>query len=364
MHRKRVSHLSEALQAKNCEIAFLTNPVHIFYYTNFLSDPHERFFAYVYDRKEDKGYLFLPTLDVEEAKDVAKVDEIIPVADTENGYQKMQDSLARPLSTLAIEKEKMTLAELERLQAVFPHINYVSLDTFIHEARLFKEEGEVDRTRKAIAITEEGLRQILPQIRPGMTEIDIKQKLEATLFSLGAEDIAFDTLVLTGRKSSLPHGTSGKAKVQEGDFLLFDFGVTYQGYHSDMTRTFVVGEPSREQKEIYETVKKANEAAIDAVKVGLPLQRIDLAARRVIEEAGYGDYFTHRVGHGLGMEVHEAPSIHSENEALLKPGMLFTIEPGIYIPTIGGVRIEDDIYVNEAGEVEVLTSFSKELQSL
>ncbi len=143
---------------------------------------------------------------------------------------------------------------------------------------------------------------------------------------------------------------------------MFDFGVTVNGYHSDITRTFLVNQGTKEQIAMYETVKEANERAIRAVKVGRPLKEIDLAARNFIAQKGYGNYFTHRIGHGLGLEVHEPPSLHEQNDMPVQKGMLFTIEPGIYIPDLGGVRIEDDVYVNEAGEIEVLTTYPKELQ--
>lgn len=197
-----------------------------------------------------------------------------------------------------------------------------------------------------------------------MTELTVKALLEFELKRLGAEQMAFDTLVLSGQNSALPHGVSSDKQIEQGDFLLFDFGVYVEQYCSDITRTFIVGEASVEQKLIYETVRKANEAAIAVVQTGALLKDVDLAAREVIEQAGYGQYFTHRVGHGMGLDVHEAPSVHHENEREIERGLLFTIEPGIYIPGMGGVRIEDDIYVGSDGTVDVLTSYTKELVSI
>lgn len=361
MYTERVKRLEERLTTKQCELAFITSPIHIFYYTNFLSEPHERFFAYVYDQTKEKSYLFLPTLDYDKAKSLAKVDELIPVSDVENGYEKMKATLGRNFSSIAVEKETMTLAELDRLQAVFSNLNLLQIDNFIIEERMNKQATEIEQVKKAIDITEQGLEHIVQFVKPGMTEMEIKQELEFKLFSLGAEQMAFDTLVLSGKNSSLPHGTSGNNEVKEGDFLLFDFGVTVNGYNSDITRTFIVGEASEEQKVIYDTVKRANEDAILKVKVDVPLKEVDLAARNVIEKANYGKYFTHRVGHGLGLEVHELPSIHSENNELMRKGMLFTIEPGIYVPDLGGVRIEDNIFINESGKAEVLTTYPKQL---
>ncbi len=172
--------------------------------------------------------------------------------------------------------------------------------------------------------------------------------------------MAFDTMVLSGPKTASPHGNPGNRKIKKGDFVLFDLGVVYQGYCSDITRTVAFGEPTDAQREIYETVRKAEQAAVDSVRPGVKAMEIDKAARNVIEQAGYGSYFTHRVGHGLGISVHEYPSVTGTNELVLEEGMVFTIEPGIYHPGITGVRIEDDVVVTADG-VEVLTKFPKEL---
>ena len=166
---------------------------------------------------------------------------------------------------------------------------------------------------------------------------------------------------LSGPKTASPHGVPGDRKIQKGDFILFDLGVVYNGYCSDITRTVAFGEPTDAQREIYETVKKAEQAAVDLVGPGVQAKEIDDAARNVIDDAGFGDYFTHRIGHGLGISVHEYPSITGTNEMELEEGMVFTIEPGIYKSDVTGVRIEDDVVVTADG-VEVLTKFPKDLQ--
>ncbi len=185
--------------------------------------------------------------------------------------------------------------------------------------------------------------------------------IEFEMKKKGAEKMAFDTMVLSGPKTASPHGTPGERKIQKGDFILFDLGVVYEGYCSDITRTVAFGEPSEKQREIYETVKKAEQTAIDMIRPGVKARDLDKAARDVITEAGYGEYFTHRLGHGLGISVHEFPSVTGTNEMELEEGMVFTVEPGIYHPEITGVRIEDDVVVTSDG-VEVLTKFPKELQ--
>ena len=361
MYRERKQALRNRLRQERDAMAFIVSPVHIHYYTGFKSEPHERFFAFIYDAKQEKTYLFLPTLDYEKAKEIAQVDELVPVSDTDDGYEVLKKVVNVDFVSLAIEKSILTVYDLEQLKAIFKNVNIIGIDEFIANERLRKSAEEISNVRKAIDITEQGLSYIVDFVKIGMTESEIKMELEFYLQSLGAEQMAFDTLVLTGENSALPHGISGLNKVEQGHFLLFDFGVTVNGYHSDITRTFIIGEGSQRQVEIYEAVKQANEQAIAAAVVGQALKNIDLAARKEIESASYGEYFIHRTGHGLGLEVHEAPSIHSENNQILKEGMLFTVEPGIYLPSLGGVRIEDDIYVDESGKVNVLSSYPKDL---
>lgn len=173
--------------------------------------------------------------------------------------------------------------------------------------------------------------------------------------------MSFDTMVLAGANAALPHGTPGLTKIKKGDLVLFDLGVVYQGYCSDITRTIAYGDITDKQAEIYNTVLKAEEAAVSAVKPGVKASELDLTARNIIAEAGYGDYFPHRLGHGLGISVHEYPSMTTTNNLQIKPGMVFTIEPGIYVPDVAGVRIEDDLLVTENG-AEILTKFPKSLQ--
>ena len=172
--------------------------------------------------------------------------------------------------------------------------------------------------------------------------------------------MSFDTMVLSGPKTASPHGKPGDRQIQKGDLVLFDLGVIYKGYCSDITRTVAFGEPSDKQKEVYETVRKAEQAAVDAVRPGIKAMDLDKIARDIITGAGYGEFFTHRLGHGLGISVHEFPSLTGNNEMALMEGMVFTIEPGIYDPNITGVRIEDDVVVTKDG-VEVLTKYPKEL---
>jgi Xaa-Pro dipeptidase len=225
--------------------------------------------------------------------------------------------------------------------------------------RAVKAPEEIANMQKAVDISEEALKVTIDWARPGMTERQIADKLTAEMNDRGAQDIAF-MLVLTGEKSGLPHGNTGDRVWGEDEFLLIDFGAKYNEYPADITRTFCAGEPTDQMRAMYDAVYGANKAAREFAKAGVTCHEVDRVARQVIEDAGLGEYFIHRLGHGLGLSVHELPNIVSGNQTVLEPGMVFTIEPGVYLPQIGGVRIEDNVVVTEDG-VDVLTSYPREL---
>ena len=226
-------------------------------------------------------------------------------------------------------------------------------------ARSRKAPDEIDKMRRAIAISEAALHATIKWARPGMSERQIADRLSAEMLARGAQGLAF-LLVLTGEKSGLPHGDTGDRIWGEDEFLLIDFGATYQDYPADITRTFCAGQPSAQMCAMYQAVYEANKAAREFAGPGVRCEEVDRAAREVIEAAGFGDYFIHRLGHGLGLSVHELPNIVAGNKQALAPGMVFTIEPGVYVPGVGGVRIEDNVAVTEDG-LDVLTSFPRQL---
>jgi len=361
VYQSRQKQILQYIQQTQSEAILLMVPKNIYYFTGFLSEPHERFFALHIDSQTGKSILFVPSLDMDAAQAEAVVDEIIPVSDVENPYEIFKQCIGKVTGRFALEKSYMTISQLEQFNQQIPTFSYEDIETYIWQMRANKSENEIAKIKQAIAISEQALQYTWDQIKIGMTELEVKAELEYQMTILGADAIAFETIVLSGKRAALPHGSAGDTKINRGDFLLFDFGVTKDGYHSDLTRTCIVGEGTEEQIKIYNTVREAYERAIQTVKIGTKLQMIDKVARLFIEEQGYGKYFTHRIGHGLGLDVHEYPSIHSNNEELIQEGLLFTIEPGIYVPEIGGVRIEDDIYITSDGKVEVLSSFTKEL---
>ncbi len=262
-----------------------------------------------------------------------------------------------------VETYRMRVLELRLLEQAAQGLTCEAADSLIAQMRSIKDADEIAAMHRAIQITEEALDDVSDAVRIGMTERQIANRLTQALLQHGAEGLAFDPLVQSGPNTALPHATAGERVVQAGEVLLLDFGVAIDGYNSDITRTFVLGQAGEEIKTIYELVKRANAAGRAAAKPGATGQEVDRATRQVIVAGGYGQYFTHRTGHGLGLEGHEPPYIVEGNTVPLEAGNTFTIEPGIYVPGLGGVRIEDDVLVTENGS-ESLTTYDRELRIL
>ena len=360
----RRKQLTDYLIEQQVDAVMITDPANVFYYTGFNSDPHERFMSLLMETSNDETYLFVPALDKEEAAQASDIEKIIPIWDDQIPFEVVNNTIGSISKTVGIEGKAFSYFRYNSLLEVYPHIEVADVQPFINKQRKKKSKEEVAQLLKAIEIIEKVLEEGIKKVEVGMTEAELTAELEFLMRKFGADGPSFSTIVLSGEKAALPHGSPGERKLQKGDYLLIDFGVIKDGYCSDITRTFIIGEASEKQKEIYDIVLRSNEAGINAVQADAPLKTFDIAARNVIIEQGYGEYFNNRVGHGLGIEVHEEPSIHQNNEELAEPGLVFTIEPGIYIPEDGGVRIEDIVYINEEGKVEVLTSFPKHLQIL
>lgn len=229
--------------------------------------------------------------------------------------------------------------------------------------RMVKDRTELGLLAKAVKIADYAFNQTIKIIKPGITELEIALELEYQMRKLGAERPAFDTIVASGVRSALPHGRASTKAVEAGDFVTMDFGAVYEGYHSDMTRTVVAGKASPKQREIYNIVLSAQLAGVQAVKAGRAGKEVDGIAREVISAAGYGEFFGHGLGHGVGLFIHEEPRLSPSGEVILETGMVVSVEPGIYIPDWGGVRIEDLVAVSAAG-CTILTASSKDLIEL
>ncbi len=265
---------------------------------------------------------------------------------------------------IGVESTQLRFLELNLLQQAAPQAHFVSGDAALDSLRLCKDATELASMRKAAQIAQDALRATLPLAKPGISEADLAAELCVQLLRHGSEpEFPFFPIVSSGPNSANPHAVPGERRLQTGDLLLFDWGAAYQGYFSDITRTFAIGAPSAEMREIYQVVLEANQAGRAAGKPGLRAGVIDDAARGVINQADYGPYFTHRTGHGLGMQAHETPYMFAENDLLLAEGMVYTVEPGIYLPDKGGVRIEDDVVVTAEG-CQSLTDYPRELTVL
>ena len=263
------------------------------------------------------------------------------------------------ITTLGFEENYLNVAEYFMYEKNV-NAKLVPFTKEINGFRAVKEEWELEVMRKAQAITDKAFAEVCPRIKAGMTELELQAELIYCLYKNGATGLAFDPIVVAGPNSSLPHGVACERVIQEGDFVTMDFGALYNGYCADMTRTVAVGYATEEMKKVYNTVLEAQLAGLAISKAGVPGKDVDGAARKVITDAGYGEYFGHGYGHSLGLEVHENPSPNSRNENPMPVGAVASAEPGIYLPGRFGVRIEDTCVFLEDG-IEILTKSPKNL---
>ena len=281
----------------------------------------------------------------------------VKMTDKANPYSKLlNEAIAEfGVTTLGYEESYLTVAELQGFEKELK-ATLVPMNQKINGFRAVKEEWELDRMRKAQEITDKAFAEVLTRIKAGMTEKELQAELIYCLYKNGGEGLSFDPIVVSGSNTSLPHGVAGDRVIREGDFITLDFGVLYGGYCSDMTRTVAVGHVTEEMKQVYETVLAAQEAGIAATKAGVLGREIDEAARKVITDAGYGQYFGHGYGHSLGMEVHEPPNCNPSGETAMLENMVSSAEPGIYLPGKFGVRIEDVVIFKEGGCEDITRS--------
>jgi Xaa-Pro aminopeptidase len=260
---------------------------------------------------------------------------------------------------LGFESDHMTVAGWQALNAI-EGITWVSEHSPFQALRYHKDANELAMIKRAVEIADSGFSHILNFIKPGLTEREVAAELEFAMRRGGADKIAFETIVVSGVRGALPHGRATDKVIQAGELVTIDFGAHYGGYNCDITRTIAIGHADKDQRERYQVVLEAQLAACAAVKPGAICKEVDAVARNFIKEAGYGEFFVHGLGHSLGREVHEQPMLNWVDEAKLEEGMVLTIEPGIYLPLWGGIRIEDDLYVTGNG-AEVLPKSPKEL---
>lgn len=353
--------LRDLLDREGLDAVAIVPGANMLYFTGLHVHLSERPIIALFTR--DELSIIIPQLEVPkvvERPDLeARVFQWTDVDGYAGAFREAVDALGLRGGKLGVDGMTMRATEYFTFRDIDPTLDVRGVERGLIGIRAHKNPDEVANMRRAVEISEAALERLLAWVQPGMTEREIAAKLEEEQLALGADGIAFGTLVQTGPNSANPHGTLTDRKLGENEFLLIDYGCTVNGYPSDITRTFCLGTPTDEMQRIYDTVAAANAAARERVAPGVPMREIDRAARDVIEAAGYGPYFIHRTGHGLGLEVHEPiPQIAANVDDVLEPGMAFTIEPGIYIPGLGGVRVEDNVVVTDTG-ADVLTSFRR-----
>ena len=336
---------------------YVTRPVSIAYLTGFSANPHERLMALVIGH--DAATLIVPALEAQKAHEQSSGADVVEWRDGEDPFELVSRAVGRP-SQLGVEKDHLTLHAAEVITTRAGVSELVDVGPEIKRHRLIKSEDEIEKLQRAAAITDAAGEKVIARLRPGQTEVEVALMIATAIGDLSGT-LSFPPLVQSGPNSALPHLESSHRKLAAGDLVLLDFGAAFAGYKADSTRMAVVGEPSAHHSQIHDIVLAAHDAAIGTVRAGVTTGDIDAVARRVIVAGGHGSEFIHRVGHGLGLEEHEDASLDPGSQTVLEAGMVFTIEPGVYIPGMGGVRIEDDVVVEEGG-CRVLTQADRSLR--
>jgi Xaa-Pro dipeptidase len=316
--------------------------------------------------KDQVPAIVLPELELQKVASLPYALQVFPYpenpAEWDSAFRKAAQALSLDGKRIGVDPRQLRLLEFRHVKAGAPEADYPDASEVLGGLRLWKDQAEVEAMRRAVKIAQDALEATIPLIKIGMTEKELSAELVVQLLKHGSNpEMPFAPIVSGGPNSANPHASPTERKLQTGDLLVVDWGATYDSYISDLTRTFAVGEVEAEYKKIHQIVQEANAAGRAAARPGVPCAEVDKAARNVIEKSGYGDYFTHRTGHGIGMEGHEDPYMRGDNMQLLEPGLAFTVEPGIYLPGRNGVRIEDNVVITEDG-AEVLSDMPREIR--
>ncbi|EMF0171201.1 M24 family metallopeptidase [Enterococcus hirae] len=348
----RVEKLRKKMQEENLDSFLITSPYNLRYLTNFTGTTGLAVITL------EKAFFITDFRYTEQAAAQAQGFEIIknvgPI------FEEVADLVQKEgLRELGFEETTVSFLEYSVLEEIID-AQLIPISGMIEELREIKDEEEIAIIEKACSIADLAYDHILKMIQPGMTEIEVANQLDFYMRSLGASGVSFETIVASGLRSAMPHGVASKKIIEQGDLITIDFGCYYEGYVSDMTRTFAIGDPGEQLKEIYQIVLEAQLAVLEVAKPGVTGKQLDAVARNYITKHGYGEAFGHSTGHGIGLEIHEGPNVSVRAEKQFVPGNIITDEPGIYLPGIGGVRIEDDLLITSDGN-RVLTHSPKEL---
>ncbi|MEW6285061.1 MAG: Xaa-Pro peptidase family protein [Chloroflexota bacterium] len=365
MTQTRFDKLNASLRTSNLD-AVILNPGPTLKYLSGLSFHLMERPVILFAAKEQTPAIVLPELELQKVASLSYALQVFAYGENPSEwgevFRKAVQALGLDGKRIGVEPRALRLLEFQYVKESAPNAEFPDASVVLAGLRLRKEAAEVEAMRKAVKIAQSALEATLPLIKIGMTEKELSAELVVQLLRHGSDaEMPFSPIVSGGPNSANPHASPSERKLQAGDLLVVDWGAAYEGYISDLTRTFAVGEVDAEYQKIHKIVQEANAAGRAAAQPGAPCANVDKAAREVIEKAGYGKYFTHRTGHGIGMEGHEDPYMRGDNMQLLEPGMAFTVEPGIYLPGRNGVRIEDNVVITETG-ADVLSNMPREIR--
>lgn len=348
--QNRIDNLRESFESLGIDAVLVSNPYNLRYLTDFTGT-----YGWAVIGKEKCVFITDFRYD-EQARRQCKGYDIVIVQ--EKGIYETIFNVLQGLgvSNLGFEEDHITYRQYENYNNAFKNVNLFPIKNTIQKLRTIKDEEEISKIQRAAQIADSAFSHILEIIKPGVSELDIALELEFYMRKNGASSLSFDTIVASGQRSSMPHGVASNKIIRYGDAVTIDFGCIFEGYCSDMTRTIFVGKIDEKLKDIYEIVLQAQLAALDILKPRVVCKDIDRIARGIISEKGFGNNFGHGLGHSVGLEIHEEPRLSTKDETILQPGMVLTVEPGIYVEGIGGVRIEDMVVITQEGFQNLVTS--------
>ena len=350
---KRVEKLQERLANESLGGMLVTNLTNVRYLSGFTGSAGSCLIL------DQKSYFISDGRYLTQSKEQVQDMEII--IDTGSHLQIIKDNnLISNGTTLGFEADFLSVNQMNKLRELFPDTQWEATSRFVEEIAAVKDKSELRAIRAAVDITDEVFDQLIPELRIGSVERKVAAKISFAYKILGADGDSYDPIVASGPNSALPHAVPSDREFQDGDFVVMDFGALYQGYHADMTRTVAIGSVTDRHREIYSVVQEAQKRGCEAASAGMSCRELDAVTRDYITEQGYGDYYVHGTGHGLGLEVHTMPRLSQISDDTLLENYVITIEPGIYIPEFGGVRIEDDVIIQNDG-CEILNRSTKDL---
>ena len=352
---QRLNALTTLMRGEGLDLALLFDRDNIRYFTGFRIN---RVVSSILAISPAEGATYIVAkLDLNRAKRDCWINQIIPFPeDTPNYLDALQPLLSASVRHIGVDKDALSLAQAEYMNELAgDHSELIDVRALTSKLRVVKSPQEIDNLRRAADIASHAMEKVQGAIRPGMREVELSAWAEYLMSKEGAEGSSFEPFLMSGENAWLPQRISSQKILREGEMALLDMGAIYKGYCSDTTRTFAVGEVSARQREIFRVAREAQRAAIDSVCSGVAACDVDAAARTVVKDAGYGKFFPHLTGHGVGLSTHEAPIIDCGIDMILEPGMVLTIEPGVYVPGVGAARVEDMVVVTDSG-CELLTS--------